>query len=106
MLISSFLLGAFITFLISSLQDVKRSIKEHKERKGKEQLWERFSLATDALFKGNLSKAEKQILAYLKKRPDDPKAYLTLAEIYQKGERPQEAIETLRRAKDLKMDQF
>ena len=45
-------------------------------------------------------------MAYLKKRPDDPKAYVTLAEVYQKGERPQEAIETLRRAKDLKMDQF
>lgn len=105
-LISAFFVGALITFLIYLVRDIGRGFKERKDKKEREQLWERFYLATDALFKGNLSKAEKQIRAYLKKRPDDPKAYLKLAEIYQKGGRPQEAIATLSKAKDLKMNQL
>ncbi|MBW2038730.1 MAG: DUF1049 domain-containing protein [Deltaproteobacteria bacterium] len=106
LLISSFFVGTLITFLIYLAKDVRRSFKERKDKKEREQLWQRFYLATDALFKGNLPKAEKQILAYLKKRPDDPEAYLKLAEIHQKGARPQEAIETLKKAKDLKKDQL
>ncbi|RLB07957.1 MAG: hypothetical protein DRG50_01195 [Deltaproteobacteria bacterium] len=106
LLISSFFLGALITFFIYLVKDISRAFRERREKKEREQLWERFYLATDALLKGNLSKAEKHILVYLKKRFDDPKAYLKLAEIYQKGGRHQEAIETLRKAKGLKVDQL
>ncbi len=106
LLISSLFLGALITFLIYLVRDIGRTIKERKEKKEREQLWETFYLATDALFKNDLPKAEKQILAYLKKKDDDPKAYLKLAEIYQKGGRPDEAIETLSMAKGLKKDQL
>jgi tetratricopeptide (TPR) repeat protein len=106
LLIGSLLLGAVITFLIYFVRDVRKGIKERKEQKVREQLWETFYQATDALFKGDLPKAEKQILAYLNKRPDDPKVYLTLVEVYQKAGKSKKAIETLEKAKGLKIDQL
>jgi len=106
LLISSFFLGVLIIFFIYLFLDIKKAIKERKDKKEKEQLWERFYQATEALFKGDLINAEKHVLTYLQKRPDDPKAFLMLAEIYQKGGKFQEAIDTLKKAKDLKMDQL
>jgi lipopolysaccharide biosynthesis regulator YciM len=106
LLIGSLLIGAVITFLIYFVRDIKKSMKEHKEQKLREQLWETFYQATDALFKGDLPKAEKQILAYLKKRPDDPKVYLKLVEVYQRSGKSKKAIETLEKAKGLKIDQL
>lgn len=106
LLIGSVLLGAVTTFLIYFVRDTLKSMKEHKENKLREHLWESFYQATDALFKGDLPKAEKQILMYLKKKPDDPKVYLKLVDIYQKGGNPKKAIETLERAKGLQIDQL
>jgi lipopolysaccharide biosynthesis regulator YciM len=106
LLIVSALIGAVITFLTYFVRDVRKAIKEHKEHRLREQLWETFYQATDALFKGDLPKAEKQILAYLKKRPDDPKVYLKLVDVYQRAGKSKKAIETLERAKDLKIDQL
>jgi lipopolysaccharide biosynthesis regulator YciM len=106
LLIGSFLLGAVITFLIYFVRDTLKSMKDHKEHKLREHLWESFYQATDALFKGDLPKAEKQILAYLNKKPDDPKVYLKLVEVYQRAGKSKKAIETLERAKGLKIDQL
>jgi lipopolysaccharide biosynthesis regulator YciM len=106
LLIGSVLLGAVITFLIYFVRDVRKAMKERKEQKVREQLWETFYQATDALFKGDLPKAEKQILAYLNKRPDDPKVYLTLVEVYLRAGKSKKAIETLEKAKGLKIDQL
>ena len=106
LLIGSVFLGAVITFLIYFIRDIRKSMKEHKKNKVREQLWESFYQATDALFKGDLPKAEKQIMAYLKKRPDDPKVYLKLVDVYQRAGKSKKAIETLEKAKDLKIDQL
>lgn len=106
LLIGAALIGAVITFLIYFVRDVRKSIKERKEQRMREQLWETFYQATDALFKGDLPKAEKQILAYLNKRPDDPKIYLKLVEVYQRAGKSKKAIETLEKAKGLKIDQL
>lgn len=106
LLVASFFIGALITFLIYSIRDVRNTLKERKGKKEREQLWDIFYSATDALFKNDLPKAEKQILAYLKKRPDDPKVYLKLVDIYQKGGKPKKAIETLERAKGLQVNQL
>lgn len=105
-LVGSFFLGTLIIFVIYLIKDFRRTIREARNKKEREQLWEIFYSATDALFKNDLPKAEKQILSYLGKKPDDPNAYLKLAEIYQKGERFKKAIETLEKAKDLKKDQL
>ena len=106
LLIGSLFIGAVITFLIYFVRDIKKSMKAHKEQKVREQLWESFYQATDALFKGDLPKAEKQILAYLKKRADDPKVYLKLVDVYQKAGKFKKAIEILEKAKGLKIDQL
>jgi len=106
LLVSSFFIGALITFFVYSIRDIRRTLRERKGKKEREQLWDIFYSATDALFKNDLPKAEKQILAYLKKKPDDPKVYLTLADVYQKGGKPKKAVETLERAKGLKVDQL
>ncbi len=106
LLIGTLLIGAVITFLIYFIRDIKKSIKERKAHKLREQLWESFYQATDALFKGDLPKAEKQILVYLKKKPDDPKVYLTLVEVYLRAGKSKKAIETLEKAKGLKIDQL
>ena len=106
LLIGAALVGAVITFLIYFVRDVRKAIKEHKEQRVREQLWELFYQATDALFKGDLPKAEKQILAYLNKRPDDPKIYLKLVDVYQRAGKSKKAIETLEKAKGLKIDQL
>jgi lipopolysaccharide biosynthesis regulator YciM len=106
LLIGAALIGAVITFLMYLVRDIRRSIRAHKENREREQLWESFYQATDALFKGDLSKAERQIRAYLNKRPDDPKVYLKLVEVYQRAGKSKKAIETLERAKDLKIDQL
>ena len=106
LLIGAALIGAVITFLIYFVRDVRKAVKERREQRVREQLWETFYQATDALFKGDLPKAEKQILAYLSKRPDDPKVYLKLVEVYQRAGKSKKAIETLEKAKDLKIDQL
>jgi lipopolysaccharide biosynthesis regulator YciM len=106
LLVASFFIGALLIFLIYSIRDIRRSLRERKQNKEREQLWDLFYSATDALFKNDLSRAEKQILAYLKKKPDDPNAYLKLAEVYQKGGKVKKAIETLERARDLKKDKL
>lgn len=106
LLVASFFIGALITFIIYSIRDIRKTLRERKGKKEREQLWEIFYSATDALFKNDLPKAEKQILAYLKKRPDDPKVYLKLVDIYQKGGKPKKAIETLEKAKGLNIDQL
>jgi len=106
LLVASFFIGALLIFLIYSIKDIRRALRESKQKREREQLWDLFYSATDALFKNDLSKAEKQILAYLKKKPDDPNAYLKLAEVYQKGGKVKKAIETLERARDLKKDKL
>ena len=106
LLVASFFIGALIIFLIYSVRDISRTLRERKGKKEQEQLWDIFYSATDALFKNDLPKAEKQILAYLKKRPDDPKVYLKLVDIYQKAGKPKKAIETLEKAKGLQFDQL
>jgi lipopolysaccharide biosynthesis regulator YciM len=106
MLVASFLIGAFIIFFIYSVRDVSRVFRGRKEKREKEQLWDLFYSANDALFKDDLPKAEKQIMSYLKRKSDDPKAYLKLAEIYQKGGKVKKAIETLEKARGLKRDQL
>jgi len=106
LLVASFFIGALLLFLIYSIKDIRRTLRERKQKREREQLWDLFYSATDALFKNDLPKAEKQILAYLKKKPDDPNAYLKLAEVYQKGGKVKKAIETLERARDFKKDKL
>jgi lipopolysaccharide biosynthesis regulator YciM len=106
LLVVSFFIGALLLFLMYSIRDIRRSLRERKQKREREQLWDLFYSATDALFKNDLPKAEKQILSYLKKKPDDPHAYLKLAEVYQKGGKVKKAIETLERASDLKKDKL
>jgi lipopolysaccharide biosynthesis regulator YciM len=105
LLITTFLIGAIIIFFVYSIRDIRRVLRGRREKKEKEQLRDIFYSATDALFKNDLPRAEKQILAYLKKKSDDPTAYLKLAEIYQKWGKVKKAIETLENARDLKKDQ-
>ncbi|OGP54460.1 MAG: hypothetical protein A2Y65_09775 [Deltaproteobacteria bacterium RBG_13_52_11] len=106
LLITSFLIGALIIFFVYSIRDIRRVFRGRREKKEKEQLWDIFYSATDALFKNDLPKAEKQIMHYLKKKSDDPNAYLKLAEIYQKWGKVKKAIETLEKARDLKKDRL
>jgi lipopolysaccharide biosynthesis regulator YciM len=106
LLIASFFIGVFLIFFIYSIRDIMRTFRGRKEKKESGLLWDLFYSANDALFKNDLAKAEKQITAYLKKKSDDPNAYLKLAEIYQKGGKVKKAIETLEKARDLKKDQL
>ncbi len=106
LLVTSFLVGALIIFFIYSVRDIRRILRGRKDKKDREQLWNIFYSATDALFKNDLPTAEKHIMNYLKKKSDDPNAYLKLAEIYQKGGKIKKAIETLEMARDLKKDQL
>ncbi len=106
LLVASFFIGALLIFLIYSIKDIRRALRERKQKRERDQLWDLFYSATDALFKNDLPRAEKQILAYLKKKPADPNAHLKLAEVYQKGGKVKKAIETLERARDLKKDKL
>jgi len=106
LLITTFFLGAFLISLIYSVKDITRSFGERRGKREQEALWKWFYLATDALYKDDLSKAEKHIQAYIRKRADDPIAYIKLAEIYHRGGRPAEAIEVLQRAKSLNKDRL
>ncbi|MBN1253812.1 MAG: DUF1049 domain-containing protein [Deltaproteobacteria bacterium] len=106
LLVMSFFIGAFIIFFIYLIKDIRRLLRENKEKREREQLWNNFYAATDALFKDDLPRAEKQIQAYLKKKSDDPNAYLRLADIYKKGGKFQKAIETLEKARGLKKDRL
>ncbi|OGP94473.1 MAG: hypothetical protein A2Z19_00120 [Deltaproteobacteria bacterium RBG_16_54_18] len=106
LLVGSFLIGSVLIFFVYSLRDLKRALRTRKEKREREQLRDILYSATDALFKNDLAKAEKQIQTYLKKRTDDPNAYIKLAEIYQKGEKFKKAIDTLEKARLLKTDQL
>jgi lipopolysaccharide biosynthesis regulator YciM len=106
LLVGSFLVGAVLIFFAYSLRDLKRALRGRREKREREQLRDILYSATDALFKNDLAKAEKQIQTYLKKRTDDPNAYIKLAEIYQKGEKFKKAIDTLEKARLLKADQL
>jgi lipopolysaccharide biosynthesis regulator YciM len=106
LLVTSFLIGSILIFFAYSLRDLKRALRTRKEKREREQLRDILYSATDALFKNDLAKAEKQMQTYLKKKTDDPNAYIKLAEIYQKGEKFKKAIDTLEKARLLKADQL
>lgn len=106
LLVSSFFIGAFLTFFVYTIRDIRRGFKERKLAKEQQQLWDLFYSATEALFKDDLPKAERQLLTYIKKKGDDPKAYLKLAEVYQRQGKIKKAIDTLEGARALKRDKF
>jgi lipopolysaccharide biosynthesis regulator YciM len=106
LLVASFLIGAVLIFFLYSLRDLRRVLRTRKEKREREQLRDILYSATEALLKNDLVKAEKQIQTYLKKKTDDPNAYIKLAEIYQKGEKFKKAIDTLEKARSLKRDQL
>ena len=106
LLISAFFLGAFLLSLAYLFKDLIQGWKNQRRRKDEEQLWRWFYQATDALYKDDLVKAERQIETYMNKRPDDPLAYMRLADIHHKAGRPSQAIEALQKAKRLKKEQL
>jgi tetratricopeptide (TPR) repeat protein len=106
LLISAFFAGAFLVALAYLVRDIVRVIRGRRQKKEQDNLLKWFHLATDALYKDNLPKAERHMRAYLAKRENDPVAYLRLADVYQRGGRLSEAIETLQRAKQLNRDQL
>ena len=101
LIMTSFFLGGLIILLVYSFKEVKRSLVDRQQRRRERELWEKFYQATEALFKGDLERAQRYLRQYLERRKDDPGAYIRLAEVYRRQGRLDEAIQVLQKAKEL-----
>ena len=104
LVMASFFFGGLIVFLIYFLKDMKRAFRERKAQKLQHFLWIRFQKGTEALFRGDLKKAERYFWEYLERKGDDLAVCLRLAEVYHREGKDDAAMEVLRKARSTSGD--
>jgi lipopolysaccharide biosynthesis regulator YciM len=106
LMISSFVLGAILVFIITLTRDAKRAIKGYQQsrqlKKG-QLLKEELNKGMDDFLRGNLSKAKTHFLEVLKSDPSQIDLYSRLSEIALKEGNEEGAFHWLERARLIDM---
>jgi lipopolysaccharide biosynthesis regulator YciM len=102
LMLSSFVLGVILAFLVTLTRDAKRALEGYqKSRKSKKTqlLKEELNKGMDCLFRGNLAKAKTHFIEVLKGDPSQIDLYFRLSEIALKEGHEEESLHWLERAR-------
>ena len=106
LMISSFVLGAFLFFIGTLVRDAKRAFEQfRRSRQGKkgQLVQEELNRGMEDLVRGDLSKAKTHFGEVLKRDPSQIDLYLRLSEISFKEGKEEEALHWLERARLIDM---
>jgi len=102
LMISSFVLGAILVFIITMTRDAKRAIEGYqksRQKKRSESLKEELNKGMEDLLRGNLTKAKTHFVEVLKRDPSQIDLYFRLSEIALKEGNHEEALHRLEEAR-------
>lgn len=102
LMISSFVLGVLLVFIITLVRDTKRAIENYRQarkRKKEQAIKEELNKGMEVLLQGNLSKAKAHFTEVLKEDPFQKELYLRLSEISVKEGNDEEALHWLERGR-------
>ena len=102
LMISSFVLGAFLVFISTLARDARRAFEEFRksrQRKKGQKVKEDLNRGMDGFIRGDFAKAKTHFIEALKKDPTQVDLYLRLADIHLKEDSEDEALLWLQRAR-------
>jgi len=102
LMISSFILGVMLAFIITLTRDAKRAIEGYQKSRGIKKahtLKEEFNRGMEDFLRGDLAKAKTHFVEVLKKDPSQIDLYFRLSEISLKEGSQEEALYWLERAR-------
>lgn len=102
LMISSFVLGVILTFIVTLTRDAKRAYQDYQKSrqvKKSQLLKEELDKGMDDLLRGNLAKAKTHFMEVLKRDPSQIDLYFRLSEIVLKEGNEEEALHWLERAR-------
>jgi len=106
LMISSFVLGAILVFIITLARDAKRAIESYqksRQKKRDESLREELNKGMDYFLRGNLAKAKTHFVEVLKRDSSQIDLYFRLSEITFKEGNNEEALHWLEEARLIDM---
>ncbi len=102
LMISSFVLGVLLVFIITLARDAKRAIENYRQmrkRKKEQSIKEELNKGVEDFLRGNLGKAKAHFTEVLKEDPFQKDLYLRLSEISLKEGNDEEALHWLERGR-------
>ena len=106
LMISSFVLGAILVFMITLTRDAKRALqgyRKSRQKRKEESVKEELNKGMDDFLRGNLTKAKTHFMGVLARDPSQMDLYFKLSEIAQKEGKDEEALRWLEEARLIDM---